>query len=232
MGCVFCATGQMGFRRNLSSGEIIEQVLFFARSLAQEKKSVTNIVIMGMGEPFHNYDSVLSAIDRLNDPEGFNLGARRFTISTVGIIPGIERFTQEKRQVNLAISLHAANDKLRSSLLPVNKKYPLSDLLAAGRNYVEQTHRRLTFEWALIQDVNDSPQDAEELADLVSGLLCHVNIIPLNPTKKYSGKTTTHERALTFQAVLQARGIPCTIRLRRGIEINAGCGQLASSANS
>ncbi len=231
-GCVFCATGQMGFRRNLSSGEIIEQVLFFARTLAQEKKSVTNIVIMGMGEPFHNYDSVLSAIDRLNDPEGFNLGARRFTISTVGIIPGIERFTQEKRQVNLAISLHAANDKLRSSLLPVNKKYPLSDLLAAGRNYVEQTHRRLTFEWALIQDVNDSPQDAEELAELVSGLLCHVNIIPLNPTKKYSGKTTTHERALTFQAVLQARGIPCTIRLRRGIEINAGCGQLASSANS
>lgn len=232
MGCVFCATGQMGFRRNLSSGEIIEQVLFFARKLAHEKQSVTNIVIMGMGEPFHNYDSVLSAIDRLNDSLGFSLGARRFTISTVGIIPGIDRFTQEKRQVNLAISLHAANDKLRSSLLPINKKYPLSDLINASKNYVEQTHRRLTYEWALIQDVNDSPKDAEELADLIDGLLCHVNIIPLNPTSKYSGKTTTHERALAFQAVLQARGIPCTIRLRRGIEINAGCGQLASSVNT
>jgi len=232
MGCVFCATGQMGLRQNLSRGEIIEQVLFFARKLASENKSVTNIVIMGMGEPFHNYDSVLSAIDRLNNPEGFNLGARRFTISTVGIIPGIERFTHEKRQVNLAISLHAANDKLRSSLLPVNKKYPLSDLFIASKNYVDQTHRRLTFEWALIQDVNDSPTDAEELADLVDGLLCHVNIIPLNSTKNYSGRATTHERALAFQAVLQDRGIPCTIRLRRGIEINAGCGQLASSVNS
>jgi len=231
MGCVFCATGQMGFRQNLSSGEIIEKVLYFARELALTNQVVSNIVLMGMGEPFHNYDSVLEAIQRLNDPNGFTLGARRFTISTVGIIPGITRFSQEKNQVNLAISLHAANDELRSSLLPIARKYPLDELVAACKAYVELTHRRITFEWALIQGVNDSTRDAEELVNLVKGLLCHVNIIPLNPTQKYSGKTTTHEQALAFQAVLQAKGIPCTIRLRRGIEINAGCGQLASSIN-
>ncbi len=228
MGCVFCATGQMGFRNNLSSGEIIEQVLFFARELAKSNNVITNIVVMGMGEPFHNYDSVLSAIHRLNDSNGFNMGARRFTISTVGILPGINRFAQEKNQVNLAISLHAANDKLRSSLLPVNRKYPLADLLAACRSYVELTHRRITFEWALIQGVNDSVQDAQQLVDMIAGLLCHVNIIPLNPTQNYAGKTTTHERAIAFQSILTEKGIPCTIRLRRGIEINAGCGQLAS----
>jgi 23S rRNA (adenine2503-C2)-methyltransferase len=231
MGCVFCATGQMGFRRNLSSGEIIEQVLYFARELAQTSQVVTNIVMMGMGEPFLNYNAVHEAIERLNDPKGFNMGARRFTISTVGILPGITQFTQEKNQVNLAISLHAANDELRSSLLPINKKYPLVDLMAACKSYVELTHRRITFEWALIQDVNDSARDAEELVNLIKGLLCHVNIIPLNPTQKYIGKTTTHERALAFQAVLHGKGIPCTIRLRRGIEINAGCGQLASTIN-
>ncbi len=231
IGCVFCATGQMGFRRNLSSGEIIEQVLFFARELAHAGQVVTNIVMMGMGEPFLNYDAVHEAIERLNDPKGFNLGARRFTISTVGIIPGITRFAQGKKQVNLAISLHAANDELRSSLLPINKKYPLADLIDACKSYVELTHRRITFEWALIQGVNDSTRDAEGLVNLVKGLLCHINIIPLNPTQKYTGKTTTHERALAFQAVLQGKGIPCTIRLRRGIEINAGCGQLASSIN-
>jgi 23S rRNA (adenine2503-C2)-methyltransferase len=229
MGCVFCATGQMGFARNLSSGEIVEQVLFFARELASIGQVVTNIVLMGMGEPFHNYDAVLEAIRRLNDPRGFNLGARRFTISTVGIVPMIRRFADEKNQVNLAISLHSANDEQRSSMLPVNRKYPVSELLDACRYYVETTHRRITFEWALIQEVNDFEQDARELAALVKGLLCHVNIIPLNPTKKFTGKSTTHERALAFQAVLVKNGIPCTIRLRRGLDINAGCGQLAAS---
>jgi len=229
MGCVFCATGQMGFARNLSSGEIVEQVLFFARELAAIGQSVTNIVLMGMGEPFHNYDAVLEAIRRLNDPLGFNLGARRFTISTVGIVPMIRRFADEKNQVNLAISLHAATDEQRSSLLPVNRKYPIKELLDACRYYVETTHRRITFEWALIQEVNDFEQDARELAALVKGLLCHVNIIPLNPTNKFTGKSTTHERALAFQAVLVKNGIPCTIRLRRGLDINAGCGQLAST---
>ena len=157
MGCVFCATGQMGLRRNLTSGEIIEQVLFYARQLKESGESVTNVVVMGMGEPFHNYDATLQALDRLNNKDGFNLGARRFTISTVGLVPAIRRFAAEDRQYNLAVSLHAAEDQLRTSLLPINKKYPLNELLAACRDYVDQTRRRITFEWALIQGVNDSP---------------------------------------------------------------------------
>ncbi len=228
MGCVFCATGQMGFLRHLSSGEIVEQVLYYARQLKEQGEAVTNIVVMGMGEPFHNYENTLAAIDRLNHPEGMNLGARRFTISTVGLIPMIRRFAEENRQVNLAISLHAAEDSLRSSLLPVNRKYPLLDLLAACREYVEKTGRRITFEWALIRDVNDTPEEARRLAALLKGLLCHVNVIPLNPTNKYRGQATTHERAVAFCAELEKAGIPATIRIRRGIDIQAGCGQLAT----
>ena len=230
MGCVFCATGQMGFLRHLSSGEIVAQVLHYARMLRSEGFEVTNIVIMGMGEPFHNYDATMAAIDRLNDAEGLNLGARRFTISTVGLAPTIRRFAAEKRQVNLAVSLHAANDTLRSSLMPINRKYPLDVLISACRDYVNETGRRITFEWALIQDVNDAPEQARELAALVKGLLCHVNIIPLNPTRKYSGMGSTRQRAQAFQAELERVGIPCTIRLRRGIDIQAGCGQLATQA--
>jgi 23S rRNA (adenine2503-C2)-methyltransferase len=234
MGCVFCATGQMGYRRNLTSGEIIEQVIYFARRLSLNNEKITNVVVMGMGEPFHNYDGTLSAIDRLNDPEGFTLGARRFTISTVGLIPGIKRFTKEHRQVNLAISLHAAEDDLRSSLLPINRKYPLSELIDTCVEYVEATHRRITFEWALIQGVNDGVDQAKKLAFLLRPLvqngiaLCHVNVIPLNPTQRYNGKATTHGQAEAFRQTLESYGIPCTIRIRRGIEIQAGCGQLAA----
>ena len=227
MGCVFCATGQMGFKRHLSSGEIVEQVLFYARQLKSQAERVTNIVIMGMGEPFHNYDATLAAIDLLNDPQGMNLGERRFTISTVGLVPGIRRFAAEKRQINLAISLHAANDELRASLLPIDDKYPISELLLACKDYIATTNRRLTFEWALIQDVNDLPEHARELGGLLRGMLCHVNVIPLNPTRKYAGKATTHLRAEAFKAELEKFGIPCTIRIRRGIDIHAGCGQLA-----
>jgi 23S rRNA (adenine2503-C2)-methyltransferase len=233
MGCVFCATGQMGFRRNLSSGEIIEQVLYYARYLKSLNESVTNIVIMGMGEPFHNYDSTMQAIDQLNNPQGFNLGARRITISTVGLVPAIRRFTNERRQVNLAVSLHAADDELRNSLLPVNRKYPLRELMDACHDYVTKTNRRITFEWALIRDVNDGEDHALKLAAHLQGFnrqgasLCHVNVIPLNPTHRYKGKATTRERALAFQAILEKQNIPCTIRLRRGIDIQAGCGQLA-----
>lgn len=227
MGCVFCATGQMGFKRHLSSGEIVEQVLFYARQLKSQGERVTNIVIMGMGEPFHNYDATMAAIDLLNDPQGMNLGERRFTISTVGLVPGIRRFAAEKRQINLAISLHAANDELRASLLPIDLKYPISELLSACKEYIETTNRRLTFEWALIQDVNDLPEHARELGHLLRGMLCHVNVIPLNPTRKYPGKATTHLRAEAFKAALEKFGIPCTIRIRRGIDIHAGCGQLA-----
>jgi 23S rRNA (adenine2503-C2)-methyltransferase len=181
-----------------------------------------------MGEPFHNYPAVMAAIDRMNDPEGFNFGARRFTISTVGLVPQIRRFAQERRQVNLAVSLHAANDELRSSMLPVNRKYPLEALMAACREYVDLTHRRITFEWALIRDVNDSTAQARQLIALAAGLLCHVNVIPLNPTQSYSGQATTRERAQAFKTELETHGIPCTIRLRRGIDIQAGCGQLAA----
>ncbi len=231
MGCVFCATGQMGFRRHLTAGEIVAQVMYYARKLADEGERVTNIVLMGMGEPFHNYENTMKAIDRLNDPQGYNLGERRITISTVGLVPMIRRFTAERRQVNLAISLHAADDTLRSSLMPVNRKYPLEEVLQACRDYVRETRRRVTFEWALIQGVNDTPEQARRLATLLKGLLCHVNLIPLNPTRGYHGKATTRERARAFQAILEQANIPTTIRLRRGIEIQAGCGQLTTSMN-
>src|SRR5258708_39052086 len=227
MGCVFCATGQMGFRRHLGAGEIVEQVLWFARELKARDDHLTNIVVMGMGEPFHNYEATMEAVDRLNDPRGFNFGARRITISTVGLVPMIERFAAEKRQVNLAISLHAATDELRAELLPINAKYPLAQLFAAARGYYAETHRRVTFEWALIEGKNDTPEQARALASWVKGLPCHVNVIPLNPTRDYAGRATTRERAAAFKEALESHGIPCTIRVRRGIDINAGCGQLA-----
>jgi len=233
MACAFCATGQMGFRRNLSSGEILEQVLYYSRLLRSSDERVTNIVVMGMGEPFHNYDETMAAIDRLNDPQGFNLGTRRFTISTVGLIPAIVRFTKERRQINLAISLHAADDELRSSLLPANRKYPLEPLLNACKEYVDITGRRITFEWALIRDVNDTQEQAIKLAERLQqfrkggSTQCNVNVIPLNPTHRYRGKATTRERVESFRSILENYGIPCTIRVRRGIDIQAGCGQLA-----
>jgi 23S rRNA (adenine2503-C2)-methyltransferase len=227
MGCVFCATGQMGFKRNLTCGEIVAQVMYYARELNSEGQRISNIVVMGMGEPFHNYDNTMAAIDRLNNAQGFNLGARRFTISTVGLVPMIKRFSQEKRQINLAISLHAADDSLRLSMLPVNKRYGIDELLEACHEYVENTGRRITFEWALINGVNDTPEQARKLGLRLKGLLCHVNAIPLNPTKGYAGASTTRERALKFKEILENAGIPCTIRIHRGIDIEAGCGQLA-----
>jgi 23S rRNA (adenine2503-C2)-methyltransferase len=237
MGCVFCATGQMGFKRNLTSGEIIEQVLYYSRQLKLAGEQVTNIVLMGMGEPFHNYDASMEAITRLNESSGYNLGARRFTISTAGLVPGIRRFTQAHSQVNLAISLHAAEDNLRSQLLPLNKKYPLDQLLSACLEYVQISHRRLSFEWALIKGVNDSAEHAKLLIQRLKpfkihgSMLCHVNVIPLNPTRNYDGSASTHNQAQNFKRLLEDAGIPCTIRIRRGIEIQAGCGQLASTSS-
>ena len=232
MGCVFCATGQMGFRRHLSSGEIIAQVTYYARMLKEENQVVTNIVLMGMGEPFHNYNNTMEAIDRLNDSQGYNFGARRFTVSTVGLVPMIRRFADEKRQVNLAISLHAADDESRVSMLPINKKYKIDDVLDVCRYYVAQTGRRVTFEWALINGVNDTPEVARKLASRLKGLLCHVNAIPLNPTTGYAGRATDRQGALLFKETLEQAGIPCTIRMRRGIDIQAGCGQLAGTVSS
>ena len=229
MGCVFCATGQMGFKRHLSSGEIVAQVVYYAQMLKEANESVTNIVLMGMGEPFHNYENTMAAIDRLNDPDGFNFGARRFTISTVGLVPQIRRFADEKRQVNLAISLHAAEDAERLAIMPVNKRYKIEDVIEACRYYVAQTGRRVTFEWALINGVNDTPEVAQRLAKRLKGLLCHVNAIPLNPTAGYDGRATDRQRAVIFKETLEQAGIPCTIRMRRGIDIQAGCGQLAGA---
>jgi len=228
MGCVFCATGQMGFQRHLSAGEIIEQVLLFERQLRQQDDRLTNVVVMGMGEPLHNYDATLEALDRLNDGDGFNFGARRFTVSTVGLVPAIDRFIREARPYQLAVSLHAADDDLRSSMLPINDRYPIADLMDACRRHVNASGRRITFEWALVRDVNDSRQQAHRLADLVGDLLCHVNLIPLNPTDGYQGGPTPQDRAEAFKAALAERGVSCSIRLRRGIDIRAGCGQLAT----
>lgn len=228
MGCTFCATGQMGFKRNLSAGEIAAQVLYFARQLAEQGEHVTNVVLMGMGEPLHNYEHTMAAIDLLNAPDGFNLGARRFTISTVGLVPAIRRFADERRQVGLAVSLHAADDSLRASMLPVAKKYPLDELMSALRDYIEKTHRRVTFEWALVAGVNDTPAQARQLARLLKGMLAHVNLIPLNPTEGFDGLGSSPERARDFAAILEEAHIPVTVRLRRGIDIQAGCGQLAS----
>jgi len=232
MGCVFCATGQMGFKRHLSSGEIVAQVMYYARMLKDMNESVTNIVFMGMGEPFHNYDNTMSAIDRLNNADGYNFGARRFTISTVGLVPQIRRFADEKRQVNLAISLHAADNSERLQIMPITKKHKITDVIDACRYYVDQTGRRVTFEWALINGVNDSPEVARKLASRLKGLMCHVNAIPLNPTTGYAGKATDHQRAVLFKEALEQAGIPCTIRMRRGIDIQAGCGQLAGQVLS
>ena len=227
MGCVFCATGQMGFKRHLQSGEIIEQVLYYARELVKSEEKVTNIVLMGMGEPFHNYEATLKAIDLLNDQRGFGLGARRFTISTVGLVPMIRKFADEDRQINLAISLHATTNEERSSLIPVNKKYSIEQIMDAVRYYVEKTNRRVTFEWALIAGKNDSESTARQLAHLLKGILCHVNVIPLNPTSQSIYQPSSKDQTKLFQQTLEQFGIPCTIRIRRGIDIQAGCGQLA-----
>ena len=228
MGCVFCATGQMGFERNLTSGEIVEQVIHFARYMANEDQRITNLVIMGMGEPFQNYQATMQAIKRLNDPVGFKFGARRITISTIGIVPMIKRFTAENHQVNLAVSLHAATDKLRSQLVPINRRYPLDELIPSCQEYVQQTGRRITFEWALIRGVNDGLDQAGALVNLVNGVHCHVNLIPLNPTNGYVAEATSQDKSKVFQDFLNEQGISCTIRLRRGIKIHAGCGQLAT----
>ena len=231
MGCVFCATGQLGFKRNLSSGEIVAQVMYYAQMLKEQNEVVSNVVFMGMGEPFHNYDNVMAAIDRLNDADGYKFGARRLTISTVGLAPQIRRFADEQRQVNLAISLHAADDDERLAIMPVNKRYKIDDVIDACKYYIEKTHRRVTFEWALINEVNDTPEVAKKLAARLKGLLCHVNAIPLNPTQGYDGEATDRQRAQIFKETLEQAGIPCTIRMRRGIDINAGCGQLAGAAS-
>jgi len=228
VGCTFCATGQMGLSRNLTSGEIVAQVIYYARILANTDDRITNVVLMGMGEPFHNYEQVMAAVERLNDPQGFGLGARRMTISTVGIAPKIKAFADENSQVNLAVSLHTVDDILRTQLIPINQKYSVDSVLSACRYYIKRTNRRITFEYALMEGINDSDDDATALAQRLRGMLCHVNLIPLNPTKQFDRSGSQGDRVQAFAEVLETHHIPCSIRLRRGIEIGAGCGQLAA----
>jgi len=231
MGCVFCSTGQMGFQRNLSSGEILAQVIHFQRLLHTEGEAVRNIVYMGMGEPLLNYDQMSKSLDDLSNPDKLGVGSRHITVSTVGVLPKIARFGTDHPQVNLAISLHAPNDELRSQLLPANRIYPLRALMKACWEYVESTHRKLTFEYALMDQVNDTPEHAQEFAELVQGMLCIVNLITLNPSKDYATPGSSRERVEAFRQILVDNGVQVTVRVRRGIEINAGCGQLASPEN-
>ena len=238
-GCTFCATGQMGFDRHLSAGEIVAQVLYFARELRANPWTaaglpgsapidhITNIVLMGMGEPLHNYANVLQALRILNSSEGFNLGARHMTVSTVGLVPAIRKLSQEPLQVNLAISLHAPTDELRSQTMPVNRKYPLQELLAACQDYIAATHRQVTFEYVLLAGVNDTPEYAHLLGKLLAPLaqFAHVNCIPVNATSA-DYHTPGPDAIRTFRNILFEHGVRNSVRAERGDDIAAACGQL------
>jgi 23S rRNA (adenine2503-C2)-methyltransferase len=224
MACSFCATGQGGYVRHLGVGEIVEQVVLAARAAASAGRRLDNVVMMGMGEPMANYPNVLEAVRRMVHELG--IGARHVTISTVGIIPGIRKLTAEPLQVNLAVSLHAANDKLREQLVPMNSRYPLDKLMEACADYVEATHRRISFEWALIDQVNDRASDAAELAERARPLGAHVNLIPLNPTPGYPAVGTPPGAVRAFRDRLASYGVNVTVRRTRGQEIAAACGQL------
>ena len=228
MGCVFCATGQMGFIRHLRAGEIVAQVLHARRVLQQihPGKHLRNLVLMGMGEPLHNLDAVLHALEILSDTRGLGIGPSKIAISTVGVVPGILRLAEERRPYRLAVSLHGATEEERATLVPVSRRWPLAMLIDACRTYSQVTGKRIFFEWTLIAGCNDSPATATRLASLLDGIDAHVNLIPLNPTGGYGGTASKAGRA--FQRVLLDAGFPCTVRQRRGIDVAAGCGMLRS----
>ncbi len=228
MGCVFCATGQMGFRRHLTPGEIVGQVAYVARLLRERGEMLRNIVLMGMGEPLHNYDATMAALETVMDHRGLAIAPRFITLSTVGVVPGIRRLAAEAQPFRLAVSLHGATDEERARLVPPARRWPLAELIAACRHYSETLRRRIFFEWALIDGQNDSPAQAHALGRLLHGLNAHVNLIPLNPTIGYDGRPTEATAVKAFQAVLAGYGLPSTVRQRRGIDVAAGCGQLAT----
>ncbi len=228
MACGFCATGQGGFQRHLSVGEIVEQVVRAARRARDDGRRLGNVVFMGMGEPLANYDRVWAAVERVHHDLG--LSARHLTLSTVGLVPGIRRLAAEELPVNLAVSLHAANDRLRDELVPINARYPLSVLMGACADYLRAKGRRLSFEWALIDGTNDRLDDARELAELARSLPlpAHVNLIPLNPTPGYPTRGTPREGVQRFRHWLADLGVNATVRRNRGTDIDAACGQLAA----
>ncbi|MCA1808898.1 MAG: 23S rRNA (adenine(2503)-C(2))-methyltransferase RlmN [Kiritimatiellia bacterium] len=221
--CAFCASGQAGFRRNLHTGEMVEQVLTAARRL---KTTPTHVVFMGIGEPLDNYENLLGAVRIINDGEGLRIGARRITISTCGVIPGIRRLAEEGLQVELSVSLHAAEDSLRAKLMPVNRMYPLRELIDACRDYTARTDRIITFEYTLIDGVNAAPQQARELALLLRALPSRVNLIPLSPVQEFSGRPPAPAAVNAFMRVLRQAGLNVTLRNSRGSGVNAACGQL------
>jgi 23S rRNA (adenine2503-C2)-methyltransferase len=230
MGCVFCATGQMGFVRHLSPSEIVGQVLHIKRLREAEGETMRNIVLMGMGEPLHNYDATMKALDIITDQHGLAMAPRRITISTVGVVPGIRQLADEERPFNLAVSLHGATDEDRQRLVPPARRWQLTELMAACRYYTGKTGRRIFFEWTLIAGKNDTAEQAHALGSLLQDQEAHVNLIPLNPTEGYAGIPADSARAKAFQSILAAYGIPSTARQRRGIDIAAGCGQLRAAA--
>ncbi len=224
--CAFCSTGQAGYTRNLTAVEIFDQARFFARELKARDKKITNIVFMGQGEPFANYDAVMGAVKLLNDPNGFGLGHRHITISTVGLVPQILRFADEGVQVNLAISLHAPTDERRGSIMPVNRKYALDELMRACATYFEKTRRKIFFEYVMLEGVNDDDESARALAKLMRGHLYHVNLIPYNATPDAPLRGSSEERVRAFQKTLDGAGVPTTVRTPMGRDIAAACGQL------
>ncbi|MDX1614323.1 MAG: 23S rRNA (adenine(2503)-C(2))-methyltransferase RlmN [Candidatus Promineifilaceae bacterium] len=231
MGCVFCATGQMGYVRNLSPGEIVAQILHVEEEAGNRGKEVRNIVFMGMGEPLHNYAATMAAIDILTDDKGLAIGPRYITVSTVGLPGAIRRLADEQRPINLAVSLHAATDAQRTALVPINRRWGLDELIQACRYYISKRQRRIFFEWALIAGQNDSREQAHAVGQLLQGLDAHVNLIPLNPTAGFAAEATETHNARRFQDTLAEYGLPSTIRQRRGIDIQAGCGQLRINGN-
>jgi len=232
VGCAFCATGLMGLTRNLGAGEMVAQVVGAAREARRRGRNLTNIVMMGMGEPLQNYAQMMKFINVIHDPEGLDIGARRITVSTSGIVPRIDALSEEPLQLNLAISLHAPDDDLRSRLVPINQRYPIATLMAAVDRYIAKTGRRVSFEYALMRGVNDQEQTANDLAALLCGRLCHVNLIPLNPVEFLPFERPDRVGIERFAGILRTAGIPTSVRYSRGLDIDAACGQLRAKERS
>lgn len=226
MGCNFCASAKIGYIRNLTPGEIVSQILEIEKHSGEK---ISNIVFMGIGEPLDNYDNVMKAIKLINDPKGLNIGARHISISTCGIVPNIIRLADENMQCNLCISLHSSRDDVRSSMMPINNRYSISEVIDACKEYIKKTNRRVTFEYALVDDVNDSLKDAEHLSKLLRGMLCHVNLIPINKIKDGIYEKSSTEKILAFRDFLNEKGIVATVRRELGSDIDAACGQLVRS---